>query len=66
MTPLMASPFSVPTLLLILGVVVLLFGAAKIPALMRSLGSGVKEFKSGLADGEKTDGEKPSEPAPKA
>ncbi len=61
MTPLLASPFNVPTLLLILGVVVLLFGAAKIPALMRSLGSGVKEFKSGLAEGEK-----PSEPAPKA
>ncbi len=66
MTSLMASPFNVPTLLLILGVVLLLFGAAKIPALMRSLGSGMKEFKNGLAEGEKHGAEKPSETVPKA
>lgn len=34
-----------PELLLILVVVVLLFGAKKIPDLMRGLGSGIKEFK---------------------
>lgn len=51
MAPMMATP-SLPTLLVILGVVLLLFGSAKIPALMRSLGSGMKEFKQGLAEGE--------------
>lgn len=34
-----------PEILLIVLVVVLLFGAKKIPELMRGLGSGIKEFK---------------------
>jgi len=33
-------------------VVVLLFGAQKIPQLMRSVGAGMSEFKKGLKDGE--------------
>ena len=33
-------------------VVLLLFGAQKIPQLMRSVGSGLNEFKKGLKDGE--------------
>ena len=36
-------------LIVILLVVVLLFGGKKIPELMRGLGKGVKEFKSGMA-----------------
>jgi sec-independent protein translocase protein TatA len=54
-------------LLLILIVVVLLFGAKKIPELMRGLGSGLKEFKkaSSIEDDEKhttdkTDNNKPT------
>ncbi len=39
-------------LIMIVGVVVLLFGAQKIPQLMRGLGSGVNEFKKGLKEGE--------------
>ncbi len=35
-------------LLIILFVMVLLFGASRIPELGRSLGSGIREFKSGL------------------
>ena len=35
-------------LLVIGGAVLLLFGGKKIPELMRSLGSGVKEFKQGM------------------
>lgn len=35
-----------PELILIGVVVVLLFGAKKIPELMRGLGSGIKEFKN--------------------
>ena len=34
-----------PEIIIILLVVVLLFGARKIPELMRGLGSGIKEFK---------------------
>lgn len=33
-------------------VVVLLFGAKKIPQLMRGVGSGIKEFKDGMKEGE--------------
>ena len=40
-------------LLIIVGVIVLLFGAAKIPQLMRSMGQGLTEFKKGIKEGEK-------------
>ncbi len=40
--------------LLVIGLVVLLlFGAKKIPELMRSMGSGLNMFKKGLAEGER-------------
>jgi sec-independent protein translocase protein TatA len=42
-----------PELYVILGVVVLLFGGAKIPQLMRGLGQGVGELKKGLDEGKK-------------
>lgn len=43
-----------PGELVIVGaVVLLLFGAQKIPQLMRSIGSGLTEFKKGVRDGEK-------------
>lgn len=46
-----------PEIVIIALVLVLLFGAKKIPELMRGLGSGVKEFKkaSHLDDGTKKD-----------
>ena len=34
----------------IIGVIILFFGANRIPELMKGLGSGVKEFKKGLKD----------------
>lgn len=37
-----------PELLLIVFIVVLLFGAKKIPELMKGVGKGVKSFKEGL------------------
>jgi len=43
---------------LVFGVIVLLFGASRIPAMMRSLGKGVTEFKKGMQDGGKDEGEK--------
>ncbi|HYF01188.1 MAG TPA: twin-arginine translocase TatA/TatE family subunit [Planctomycetota bacterium] len=39
-------------LLVVAGVIVLLFGAHKIPTLARSLGSGLTEFRRGLRDPE--------------
>jgi sec-independent protein translocase protein TatA len=47
-----------PELIIILLVVLLLFGGAKLPKLARSLGEAQKEFKKGVAEGAKDD-EKP-------
>jgi sec-independent protein translocase protein TatA len=44
-----------PELLIILAVVVVIFGGAKIPKLARSLGQAQKEFKTGLEEGSKGD-----------
>lgn len=48
-------------LIIILVVVVLLFGARKLPELARSLGSSAKEFRKGIAEGSAED-EAPEEP----
>lgn len=40
-----------PELLIILVLVLVLFGGAKLPKLARSLGQAQKEFKDGLSDG---------------
>ncbi len=50
-----------PELLIVLVVILVLFGGAKLPKLARSLGQAQKEFKDGLADGiddEKADADK--------
>lgn len=44
-----------PELLIILVIVVLLFGAAKIPELGKSIGAGLNNFKRGLKEGEEKD-----------
>jgi sec-independent protein translocase protein TatA len=49
-----------PELLIILVLVLLLFGGAKLPSLARSLGQAKREFQSGLSEDEK----KKSEPTP--
>jgi sec-independent protein translocase protein TatA len=49
-------------LLIILGIVLLLFGGAKLPQLARGLGQGLKEFKQAtrenVADGDEKDKDK--------
>ena len=40
-----------PELLIVLVVILLLFGGAKLPKLARSLGQAQKEFKEGIAEG---------------
>lgn len=47
---------------LIVMLVIVLFGARKIPEIMRGFGSGIKEFKKGLREGE--EGTPPTEPPP--
>ena len=42
-------------LLIILVIVLILFGASRLPELARSLGSSVKEFKKGVADAKAED-----------
>lgn len=50
-------------LLAILAVVLLLFGH-RLPGMMRSLGSGITEFKRGLKDGSKPTNDTPSATPP--
>jgi len=40
-----------PEILIVLVVVVLLFGAKKLPSLARSIGASAKEFKKGVEEG---------------
>ena len=42
-------------LLIMIGILVFIFGAKKIPELARGMGQGIKEFKKGLTEGEKED-----------
>ena len=48
-----------PEILLILAVLLLLFGARKLPELARSLGRSTKEFKAGMREGSVDDAETP-------
>jgi sec-independent protein translocase protein TatA len=47
------SGIGAPELLLVLLVVLLLFGASRLPKLARSMGQASKEFRSGLKEGYK-------------
>ncbi|MBU4211751.1 MAG: twin-arginine translocase TatA/TatE family subunit [Verrucomicrobia bacterium] len=48
-----------PEILLILLVVLLLFGAKRLPDLARSLGKSLREFKKGREEGDAPDEKKP-------
>lgn len=41
--------FGMPELLLIAGIVILLFGASRLPQIGRGLGEGIREFKRSLS-----------------
>ena len=45
----------VPELLIILVIILVLFGASRLPGIAKSLGSSAKEFRKGLEDGEDED-----------
>ena len=53
-------------LLLILGILVLLFGAAKLPALGRGLGEGIRNFKDSFREGSGGPKEEDNKPDKKA
>lgn len=53
-------------IMIIVLVILLLFGASKIPQLMRSMGAGISQFKKGLREGEKDDLEDQKEEAARA
>ena len=54
-----------PEIILILVVVLVLFGGAQLPKLAKNLGKAQKEFKDGLAEGQKTaDAQKTTEVKP--
>jgi sec-independent protein translocase protein TatA len=50
-------------LIIILLIVLLLFGGARLPRLARSIGQASKEFKQGVNDGSKDDPEDPPKPS---
>jgi sec-independent protein translocase protein TatA len=54
-----------PELIIGLVVILLLFGAKRVPELARGLGSGVREFKKGTQEGEVEDKKKKEEEAKK-
>jgi sec-independent protein translocase protein TatA len=49
-----------PELIVILFIILLLFGAKRLPDMMRSIGKGVKEFKKGMEEGEEGESKKES------
>jgi sec-independent protein translocase protein TatA len=54
-----------PELLVILVIVVLIFGAGKIPQLGKGLGEGIKNFKDAMKDGQAGSDSKDEEKKPK-
>ncbi len=49
---------SLSQLLIILLIILVLFGAGKLPQVMSDLGKGLKAFKEGMGGGDKSDDEK--------
>lgn len=56
----MFGSIGVPELLLILLIVMVIFGASKLPQLGRGLGEGIKNFRNALRGGEKE--QEPTDP----
>ena len=50
-----------PELLVILVIVVLIFGAGKLPQLGKGLGEGIKNFRDSMREGQKGEEKKPDE-----
>ena len=59
------GPFGLQELLIILVIVVIIFGASKLPQLGKGLGEGISNFKDGLNKGPKDDKALPKTPEDK-
>jgi len=46
------GPVGLPEMLIILAIVILIFGANRLPELGRGIGSGIKNFKSSIKEGQ--------------
>lgn len=44
------GPIGLPEMLIILAIVVLIFGANRLPELGKGIGAGIKNFKAGMKD----------------
>jgi sec-independent protein translocase protein TatA len=47
------GPLGLPEMLVILAIVILIFGANRLPELGRGIGAGIRNFKAGFKDDEK-------------
>ena len=47
------GPIRMPEMLIILAIVILIFGANRLPELGKGIGAGIKNFKSGLKNDDK-------------
>ena len=45
------GPIGLPEMLIILAIVVLIFGANRLPELGKGIGAGIKNFQAGMKDG---------------
>ena len=45
----------IPELLIILAIIILIFGASRLPEIGRGIGKGIRNFKDATKDGEKKD-----------
>ena len=48
----------IPELLIVLGIAMLIFGPSKLAGLGKGLGEGIRNFKSGMREGDQQPGEK--------
>ena len=46
------GPLGLPEMLIILAIVILIFGANRLPELGKGIGAGIKNFKSSIKDGQ--------------
>ena len=60
------GPLGWPEIIIILVVLLLLFGAKRLPEMGRSLGKGMREFKSAITGKDDDEDVAPELPAPKA
>ena len=48
----MFGPLGLPEMLIILAIVILIFGANRLPELGRGIGAGIKNFRSSMKEGQ--------------